>query len=150
MISVRKNSDITDYKFVIAVNKSIPIGVAMNGVGHISLGLMKGAQEWQKDKMNFQDFVDGDGNSHPYISALSLIICRASSQELKKIRIAALERGILYTDYLSTMTGGTYIEQLEKTRSVCEKDLEYYGIALFGHKDEVNPLTKRLSLYTGL
>jgi len=47
------------------------------------------------------------------------------------------------------MTGGTYQEQLDKTRQTCEEDLIYYGAVLFGPWDAVRHITKRFSLYRG-
>lgn len=35
-----RNSNRTDHKFVIIVNKTIPIGNAMNAIGHITLSLI--------------------------------------------------------------------------------------------------------------
>ena len=45
------------------------------------------------------------------------------------------------------MTGGTYTEQLERTRTTAAADLEYYGVMVFGEAEELNPITKKYSLY---
>ena len=54
---------------------------------------------------------------------------------------------MLYSVFLNTMTGGTYIEQLENTQKSREEDLSYYGCVLLGPWEDVSLLTKRFSLW---
>ena len=135
----------TDYKCVIAVNKAIDIGIAMNAASHIALSIAAQASDEQKKLMSFIDFEDGAGGVHPSISGLSLIVLRGKNGELRKLATAARDKGILYADFIETMTGDTYIEQLERTKNTQEP--VYYAVALFGKKEDIDPLTKRLSLY---
>ena len=81
------------------------------------------------------------------ISALSLIIMRGKNGELRKLRNAALETGLHCIDFLETMTGNTYVEQLEKTKATKTDDLVFYGVGVFGEIEKLNPLTKKLSLW---
>ena len=135
----------TDYKCVIAINKTIDIGVALNAASHVALSIAAQASEEQKKLMSFIDYEDGSGVIHPSISGLSLIILRGKNGELRKLVTAAQEQGILHADFIETMTGDTYIEQLERTKNTQEHI--YYAVALFGKKEIIDPLTKRLSLY---
>lgn len=135
----------SDYKFVIAINKSIDIGVALNAASHVALSIASQASEEEKMLMSFIPYTDGNKVAHPSISGLSLIVLRGTQGELAKLLNAAREQGILHADFLETMTGGTYTEQLQRT--LATKDPVYYAIALFGKKEQIDPLTKRFSLY---
>ena len=57
------------------------------------------------------------------------------------------ELGIYYTDFIETMTGDTYKEQLEKTLQVSEDELKYFCVAAFGKKEDLDLITKRFSLW---
>ncbi len=141
------SQDILTHKFVIALNKKLEPGVVINAAAHVALGLVSSATEELRSNMKFIDFVDADGIVHPRISALSLIIMRGKNGELRKLRNAALETGLHCIDFLETMTGNTYVEQLEKTKATKTDDLVFYGVGVFGEIEKVNPLTKKLSLW---
>jgi hypothetical protein len=135
------------HKFVITLNKTLETGVALNAAAHIALGLVNSATQEQRAAMKFIDFTDASNMVHPSISALSLIIMRATNGELHKLRDAAHAAGLHTVDFLETMTGDTYIEQLEKTKSKPTENLIYYGVGIFGAIEDINPLTKKLSLW---
>ncbi len=135
----------SDYKFVIAINKTIDIGVALNAASHVALSIAAQATEEQKKFMSFIPFIDANNTVLPSISGLSLIVLRGSQGDLTKLVSAAKEHGLLHADFIETMTGGTYAEQLERTKATTEH--VYYAVALFGKKEMIDPLTKRLSLY---
>lgn len=137
----------TSHKFVIALNKSLEPGIAMNAAAHIALSLMARATEDQKKNMQFLDYVDATGTVHPTISGLSLIIMRGTNSELRALSKAAQANNLLFANFINTMTGDTYVEQLAKTKATPELDLTYYGVGVFGEKDILNPLTKKLSLW---
>ena len=54
--------------------------------------------------------MDKDGSIHKSISELSLIVLRGKNGEIKKLRNEFIENDILFTDFIETMTGGTYKE----------------------------------------
>ena len=99
------------------------------------------------EKMSFINFPDKSGNDHKSISALSLIVLRGTSNEIKKARNKYVEGNIHFVDFLETMTGDTYKEQLIKTANTEYEDLNFYGIIAFGEKEILDPITKRLSLW---
>ena len=144
---VQNESKNNDYKFVVVLNKKIDPGVAMNAAAHMVAALMSKAGDDQREFMKFMDYVDGDGQSH-LVSGLSLIVLRAdNSNKLRKARQKAMEEGILQVDFTETMTGDTYVEQMERTKNTPEGELNYYGLCLFGHKDKINPITAKFSLW---
>lgn len=136
-----------NHKFIVVLNKRLEPGVALNAAAHLAAGLVSQADESTLKNMKFIDFTDKDGGIHPKISALSLIVLRAKSNEIRKVRNEAVNRGILFTDFTATMTGDTYVEQLERTKNTAEQDLEYYGVCLFGEKNILQEFTGKLSLW---
>lgn len=136
-----------DYKFVAIVNKRIESGVALNAVAHCVAGLVDSASDELREKMSFIDFIDKDKTSHKNISALSLIVLRGTSGEIKKARNSFIDAKIHYTDFIETMTGDSYKEQLEKTFQTSSDDLNYFCTVAFGLKDNLDPITGKLSLW---
>ncbi len=100
-----------------------------------------------KEKMSFIDFVNKDGSIHKSISWLSLIVLRGKNGEIKKLRNEFIENDILFTDFIETMTGDTYREQLNKTLETSSEDMNYFCIAAFGEKEIIDSLTKKFSLW---
>jgi len=56
-------------------------------------------------------------------------------------------KSIHFVDFLESMTGDTYKEQLEKTAALSYADLNFYCIVAFGEKAKLDPITKRQSLW---
>jgi hypothetical protein len=135
------------HKFVVLVNKNLEAGRAMNAIAHSCAGLAAVAPETLREKMSFIDFTDKDNAVHHSISGLSLIVLRGTNSELKKARRKFIESNVLFTDFIETMTGGTYREQLEKTAAKETEEMEYYCVAAFGEKAVIDPITKRFSLW---
>lgn len=133
-------------KLVALVNKEIDIGVAMNGIAHMAIGL--GAQ-LNNELLKLNDYQDKDGNVYPNISQMPFMILRGKSSEIRKAVGLAREGKMQFSVFTHTMTGGTYQEQLAHTLSTPEEKLIYYGAILFGPWDEVSQITKRFSLYKG-
>jgi hypothetical protein len=75
------------------------------------------------------------------------MILRANSNKLRALRLACIEQNIKFVDFTDTMTVGSYIEQIEKTKATQEENLIYYGVVLFGSWQEVTELTKKFSLW---
>lgn len=137
-----------NYKFVAIINKELEnSGIAMNVIAHLSAGIVGCAPEELKEKMSFIDFKDKDNGIHPSVSALSLIVLRARSAEIAKIKQEAISESIHFVDFLETMTGNTYKEQLERTSNLSSDELKFYGIILFAEKEILNPLTRKFSLW---
>lgn len=131
-------------KLVAVINKDLDVGVALNAVAHMSLGL---ARNLDKEALQLDDYVDANANIYPNISRIPYIILRAKSGEIRKTIIAARERNICHTAFLNTMTGGTYIEQLERTKLMSDEEMICYGCALFGAWEVVSEITRKFSLF---
>lgn len=68
-------------KLVAMVNKDIEIGIAMNAIAHMAIGL--GAQ-LNNTLLRLNDYQDKDGNIYPNISQMPFIILRGKSGEIRK------------------------------------------------------------------
>ena len=131
-------------KLVAVMNEKIEPGVIMNALAHMSIGF---GSVIGKQALRLTNYIDADGGSHPHISEMPFMILKANSNKIRTLRTAALQAGIQCVDFTSTMTSGTYLEQLDRTKEVKEADLIYYGIVLFGDWDKVSELTRKFSLW---
>lgn len=134
-------------RFIAVLNKKIDAGRLMNALGHMTAGLA-GCLPDGSSAMCFLEYVDASGGAHPNISHFPFIVLAAdNSNQIRGVRAAALERGIPFTDFTSTMTIGTSEEQRAATRATAEADLEYFGICLFGESAVLKEFTKKFSLF---
>ncbi len=97
--------------------------------------------------LHLLDYLDASGSSHPNISALSLIVLKGNGSQLASLRARALDAGVLCMDFTSTMTEGNYMDQLARTKLLPTEEITYYGILLYGLRDELTPLTRKFSLF---
>jgi hypothetical protein len=131
-------------KLVAVMNEKIEPGVIMNALAHMCIGF---GSEIGKEPLRLTNYIDADGGSHPCISEMPFMILKANSNKIRALRQAAKEAGIKFVDFTDTMTIGSYIEQIEKTKNTKEEVLIYYGIVLFGDWAKVSELTRKFSLW---
>lgn len=133
-----------DNKLVAVMNEKIEPGIIMNALAHMCIGF---GSEIGKDLLRLTNYVDADGGRHPSISEMPFMILKANSNKIRGLRQAALEAGLKFVDFTNTMTIGTYVEQIERTKQTKEEELVYYGIVLFGDWDKISELTRKFSLW---
>ena len=131
-------------KLVAVLNKAIDHGIAMNALAHMNIGI---GANIEKEQLRLDTYVDADGTQFPNISQLPYIILKASSNKIRNTVAKACEENIRFGAFIHTMTGGTYVEQLARTKATPEEDLTYYGVVLFGELDKVTEMTKKFSLW---
>lgn len=131
-------------KLVAVMNEKVEPGIIMNALAHMCIGF---GSDIGKDPLRLTNYIDGDGKSHPCISEMPFMILKANSNKIRGLRQAAIETELKFVDFTHTMTVGTYLEQIERTRQTKEEDLIYYGIVLFGEWNKVSELTKKFSLW---
>ena len=141
------NQDVTTHKFAAVLNKKVEIGKVLNVLAHLSISLVTNASPEQTQNMGVVDYIDKDGNTHQ-ASKNSFVILRADNgNQIRSVRNAAKEKGVLFVDFTNTMQDGTFLEQLERTKQTPEAEIDYYGIVLFGEIDQMSELTKKFSLW---
>ncbi|MBU3964860.1 DUF2000 domain-containing protein [Patescibacteria group bacterium] len=133
-------------KLVAVLNEKIGVGVAMNALAHMSLGM--GASVENKAGFRFVDYVDGDGNSHANIPELPFIILRTKNpEEFKELRKKLISRNVYFVDFPNFINSIGTFESPEKSRQFKEESIEYYGIVMFGDWNTVTELTRKFSLW---
>lgn len=133
-------------KFVAVLNGKIEHGNIMNALGHMTAGLA-GCYGLRED-MCFLEYKDKDGGVHPHVSHYPFIVLKADNgNQIRRVRTQAIARGIPFTDFTSSMTGGTSKEQVARTVEIAEEDLEYWGVCLFGDTEELGIITGKFSLF---
>lgn len=141
------NSDITNHKFAVVLNKKISLPILMNALGHVTVSLMDRLPNDLKEQTGIIHFIDADGNSHP-LSKNSYVVLKADNgNQIRRVRNEALEAGLHFADFTQTTYLSTYVDQIELTKRTKEQDLDYFAFAVFGEKEKVEKLTKRLSLW---
>lgn len=133
-----------DNKLVAIMNEKIEPGIIMNALAHMCIGF---GAKIGKDLLRLTNYVDANGGNHPSISEMPFMILKANSNKIRGLRQAALEAGIKFVDFTNTMTIGTYLEQIERTKQTKEEELIYYGIVLFGEWNKISELTRKFSLW---
>lgn len=133
------------HKLVAILNEKIETGRAMNALAHMCIGLGSAIGQ---EPLRLSNYVDADGGEHPFISEMPFMVLKArNANKIRDLRSTALQQGIRCADFTDTMTIGSYVEQLKKTEETPEKDLDYFGIVLFGPWEIVSELTRKFSLW---
>lgn len=141
------NQDVTTHKFVAILNKKIEVGKVMNALAHMTVSLVAQVPTEQQEELGLVDYIDKDGNSHKASKNSFVILAADNSNQIRTVRLAAKEKGVLFVDFTNTMQEGTYLEQLEWTSNTPELELEYRGIVLFGKIEDISEITRKFSLW---
>lgn len=117
----------------------------MNALAHMTAGLVGTYKNIEE--MGIINYEDKDGGAHMASKHPYIILKADNSNKIRTLRNEALQKNIAFASFTSAMTVGGHEEQLEKSKTTPEVELEYYGICLFGEKDILSELTKKFSLW---
>lgn len=130
-------------KICVILSESLPIDVALNTIAH----LMASFGYYAKNIIG-QDIKDKSGNLHKGIPVYPNVILKAKEKQIKGILETARKEEVFYIDYPEEgHTTYTDAEFTEKVSQHTEDTIKYIAIVLFGDKEKVSELTKKLSLW---
>ena len=134
------------YKWVVVAGRDVSPASLMNAVAHLSLS-MASCCSGQEAKQ-FHEYIDGNGKMVSSISNWPVIVLGAKNcNQLRMLRVRASEAGVPCQAFVGEMIGGSADEQLAKTSETMGEELTYWAVMLFGHRNCVDPLIKRFSLF---
>jgi hypothetical protein len=133
------------HKYVAVMNKSIEAPRLMNALGHATIALKH--QIASKEEAGLVTYADADGNHYPFISQYGFIVLQSSSSKLKIFHQALKDQNLPHAVFLDTMIEGGAHAQQARTLERPYEALAIYAIAAFGPQEELNPLTKKFSLF---
>jgi hypothetical protein len=81
------------------------------------------------------------------LNPLSNLKRSGSRNKIRELLQKAKELGMQFSVFTNTMTEGTWEDQRSKTVQTNPMDIEFYGILLFGTKELVCEITKKLPLW---
>lgn len=130
-------------KCAMVIDQELPQGLAVNAASVLALTLGR-----RIDSILGPDITDGSGATHVGITTLPIPILRATSDEVRQIRLTASDLdSLLVVDFTNAaQSTTTYEAYTEKIGCVETERLEYLGVALYGSKKHINKLTGSLPL----
>jgi hypothetical protein len=131
-------------KYVAVLNKKVEVGKVMNALAHMTVGL---SHALGKEDMGVTNYEDKSETPHMASKFPYIILKAKNSNQIRTLRKALIEKNIPFASFTQAMTVGGWEEQVERSKATSEEDLDYYGIALFGEKEDLDGLTKKFSLW---
>lgn len=139
---------VATHKFVIVLNEKSPIGKLLSATGQIAMSLHGNATKEQQVKMSFIPFLNPIGISLITVSTCSFVILKGTANQLLTLYNKATEQELLSAIFTSTMSfNGIEEDLIQKTANTPLDQVEPYGVGLFGQIEELNPLTKKFSVF---
>jgi hypothetical protein len=136
------------HKFVVVLNEKSPAGKLLSAAGQIAMSLYSNATEEQRVNMSFVPFQNPDNINLITVSTCSFVILKGTVNQLFTLYTKANEHNFLSAIFTSTMSfNGVEEDLIQKTASTPLDQAEPYGVGLFGSIEEINPLTKKFSVF---
>lgn len=128
---------------VLIVNQSLPeVGILVNAA--FVVGLTAG--RLLPDDSFGPDTVDGDGNTHLYLTRVGHYVRKATATKLRALRKTFTEiDNVRLVDYTEDAAPADYEAYTSALSSHREEEINYRAIHVYGPADVVIPLTKNLS-----
>ncbi|HSX38592.1 MAG TPA: DUF2000 family protein [Chlamydiales bacterium] len=136
------------HKFVIVLNEKAPVGKLLSATGQLAMSLYCNATEEERTKASFIPFVNPNGSNLITVSTCSFVVLKGTANQLLTLYGQAREQSLLSAIFTSTMSfNGIEEDLIHKTATTPLDQTEPYGVGLFGKIEELNPLTKKFSLF---
>src|ERR1700722_16328277 len=124
MITVNDAPQSLNKKLAAVLNEKLETGVALNALAHMALGM---GTVLGPDTAMMCDYIDADNMHHPSVSAYPFIVLKGRPNKIREAIDAAKNGNVQVVDFTNTMTAGSYVEQLQRTKSTPNAELEFYG-----------------------
>lgn len=128
--------------FLIFLHKKLSLSQATVVTSQMVSTLLSKLQSVNSEPIATIEYVDGDGGAHPSSLADTEVIDGQDSEDIRALRIAAIQAEIPFVDYVETMRTKDHIQQMLKTRETKEARLKYLGICFFGELESLKNLLK--------
>lgn len=136
------------HKFVVVLNEKSPVGKLLSAAGQIAMSLYSNATEEQRVNMSFVPFQNPSGINLITVSTCSFVMLKGTANQLLNLYTKANEHNFLSAIFTSTMSfSGIEEDLIQKTASTPLDQVEPYGVGLFGSIEELNPITKKFSVF---
>jgi hypothetical protein len=136
------------HKFVIVLNEKSPVGKLLSATGQIAMSLYANASSAQRTDMALIPFLNPNDTSLITLSTCSFVVLKGTTSQLLTLYAKASEQGFLSAIFTSTMSfNGIEEDLIQKTARTPLDQVEPYGVGLFGKIEELNPLTKKFSIF---
>jgi hypothetical protein len=136
------------HKFTIILNEKSPIGKLLSATGQLAMSLYDNATPEQRISMSFVPLVNPNGSHLITVSICSFVVLKGNANQLLTLYAKARELGLLSAIFTNTMSfNGIEEDLIFKTANTPLDQVEPYGVSLFGQIEEVNPLTKKFSIF---
>lgn len=131
-------------RYAIALNAKHPLGVRLNALGHVAVGLAHLAPAGSQRMRPFEDahrlFV-GLMSDDPLI-----VLSARNGQHLRQAHADAVAHGILHNVFVLDMKDGEPEDQQRSVAGSPNSDLEYVAFGCWGEASHLRELTRRFSL----
>lgn len=136
------------HKFIIILNEKAPPGKLLSATGQIAMSLYSNATKEEQVNMSFVPFLSPSGNNLITVSTCSFVVLKSTANQLLTLYAKTTEQNLLSAIFTSTMSfNGIEEDLILKTASTPLDQTEPYGVGIFGSIDEINPLTKKFSVF---
>jgi hypothetical protein len=132
-------------KFVAVINRKQAPPVIMNALAHTALGIAAKVGE-DKQVLDYPNEATGflaKISEYPFI----ILEAKNGSQLRGLLGIAMDTPSISYNVFTTSMIGASASDQIQSTKSAGGDELDFVAVVLFGAKEEIEPLTRKFSLF---
>lgn len=132
-------------KIVVLIDEAIPVGKAMNAIGHVSLSAGRYLDEsWMGKPL----IVDATNHSHRGITKFPLIALKSNAEEIKQLAEKAKTMGLFVVDFPKEMFDyGPDHEMTDAIEKNTQEGLTYHAALICGDTTLLQTLTGHLKLY---
>ena len=131
-------------RYAIALNAKQPLGVRLNALGHVAVGL---AHLAPAEAQLMRSFRDSDGAFVGLMTDHPLIVLSArNGQHLRQAHADAVAKGLIHNVFVIDMKDGDPGRQQESVTVQPRTELDYVAFGCWGGTIELRDLMRRFSL----